>query len=690
MAFKAHFYMWLFLSAILWHTPQVRGQKKGQVVNRERTLSVDSYRNATFRYAQLLYSPLSYAHLYTTVNFSNSINQFNHLTHIYDAHLTKLHSIVDDPYFNSTLALLRAKLENGHDYVRFAAFIIGSDDEITMSKMSLPVKNPPSSDEIFFRNPNMWVWESIYGSSREKRQALIMSAIGLFGGVGFGLYNSAEISFLKQKLGDEDNKVGLLAHKLSEIDTTMSTHESRLYTMSTKINDMLKSSDKLEVRSEVNRVVSHYSLALDNVINHVRSISDMLIQGKLQPRFFHQSSVTKAFKSISEKASDHHLLMANTELSEILSEAASFHVDKGQIFFVLHLPLHSKTEFKLYEFINTPFPLVNGSAVAISTPHKWLAINQALSEHMILSDEDHKKCLTRRKGLICPTPVTQRSLKSTCLGSLYLGNMEHIAIHCSILPVDAFSEIVTKLDGNQVAIFSPPHVHTVAYISCPGFNESQQIIVREHETLQIEDSCLLVTPHYIFRSDQQLAITNSFLNRRLISVDNFQFRHIQPSPTLTPFLRHDYRSPENASSPAPSHHTWLLATIIAMLTLGLLLLLGLLPWRIRSRRGDKPERDECSTSLVDGERLPLPPPRHHPAADQASRWWRPRWPVCWPCRRQPAPTGKLEDQSIILSPPSPSSSARQDSGDRRSDGHGDGGIQKQVLKRKLELMIEDE
>lgn len=30
MAFKAHFYMWLFLSAILWHTPQVRGQKKGQ------------------------------------------------------------------------------------------------------------------------------------------------------------------------------------------------------------------------------------------------------------------------------------------------------------------------------------------------------------------------------------------------------------------------------------------------------------------------------------------------------------------------------------------------------------------------------------------------------------------------------------------------------------------------------------
>ena len=669
----------LVISAILIVHRPVQGQKNksGQVVNRSRTLRHDNYRNTTFRYAHRLFSPLSFAHLYTTVNFSNSVTQFNHLVHIFDTHLAKLHSVIDDPYYNSTLSLLRAKLENGADYVRFAASVIDCDTKVASSKSSLPLINPPSSDTLFFRDLNRFDWENYYGgkeNDREKRQA-VLAAIALFGGVGFGVYNTAEIAYLKARLGDENNRVGLLAARLREADTTMSRHESRLFTISTKVNEILKSSTDLEVRNEVNRLISHYSLALDNVINHAHSLSDMLIQGKLQPRFFHHKSVTQAFNRIATKALKHRLIMANTQLSEILTEATSFHVDQGQIFFALHLPMHSETEFELYEFINTPFSLRNGSAVIISTPYKWLAINQALSEHIVLSDEERKKCLSKRKGLICPTSVTQRSLKATCLGSLYLGSMEHMAIHCDITPVDAFAEIVTKLDGNQVAIFSPPHLHTVAYISCPEFNESQQIIVRHHEIVQIGDACMLVTPNFIYRTDQQLAISSSFLNRRLVSVDSFQFRQIKAHATLPPFLRHDFHS--SPIDLSPSHHTWLLSIIIAVLTIGLLLLIGLLCWRVRSKlREERLGREELGPALISGQArasLHLP----HPQQDVSvpSRWWS---PCCWGRR-----AGRTEKRpSITLAPPSPSSLNGRGA---TQDANGDATHQED---RKLELKLD--
>lgn len=663
------------LIVVLFSHIAVQGQKKGQVLNRTRTLSEDSYRNTTFRYSNHLYSTLSFSHLYTSVNFSHSVTQFNHLTHVFDSHLTKLHSVVNDSYFNSTLSLLRAKLENGADFFKFTCFVTSCNSDISMSKLSLPLISPPSSDELFFRNPRNFDWDSYWGN-REKRQALLLSAAALFGGVGFGLYNTAEIQFLKTRLGDENNRIGLLAEKLREVDTSMSRHESRLFTISTKINDILTSSTKIEVDNEVSKVISHFSLALDDVTNHAHSLSDMLIQGKLQPRFFRHDSVTRAFHTISSKARKHHLVMANKELSEILTEATSFHVERSQIFFALHLPLHSEPEFELYEFINTPFSLKNGSAVIISTPHRWLAVNQALSESIILSDEDHKKCLHRRKGLICPTSVTLRSLKSTCLGSLYLGSMEHIAIHCNIVPVDTYSEIVTKLDGNQVAIYSPPHINTVAYVSCPKFNESKQILVRHYEIVQMEESCTLVTPHYIYRTDQQLAISSSFLNRRLVLVDSFQFREVKAHSTLPPFLHHDFRSPLTA--PSSSHHTWLLSVIATILMIGLILLLGILPWRIRStvrRREDKPHQHADGDhgergDLVDGEhKSPLHLPRPQQVAPRTSRWW----PPCIWRRRAGRPE---RSSSISLTPPSPSGSYR--GGDRQGDGHGDGGSQKPI------------
>ena len=655
----------LLLPLLFMHSAQVQGQ--GQVLNRSRTLNSEEERNATFRFHSNLYFPLDFAHLFTTVNFSKSIEHYNHLVFLYDENMSKLHSVVNGSYFNSTLSLLRAKLENAADYIHYCCFVINCDAVVRQSKTALPLMKPPSSDEIFFSRPSRLDWEKYLG--RKKRQALLLAGAAFFGGVGLSIYNGAEIAYLKKKLGDEDNKIGLIAHRLRETDLKMSENEAIMFTMSKKINQVIRTTSHVANETEINRVVAHFSLALDNVINHAHSLSEMLTQKKLQPRFFHESSITQAFQNIQETAKTHNLIRANTEVPQILMESASFYVQDNNIFYSIHIPLHGETKFELYEYINAPLSLKNGSAVRISSPEKYVAVS--VSEHATLTNEEHSKCLPRQKGLICPTAVTRRTLKASCLGSLYIGSDEHIRIHCALEPLTTFTEMVTKLDGNQVAIFSPPHLHTVAYITCPGSNHSREIIVMHSEVIQLENSCTLSTPNFIYRSDQQLDISSSFISRKLISVDSFQSHEITIPSTLRPPPSHGFRTPLPVASPQQLH--WLLSLIVIILILGLILLIGILLWRVtprddRTRSGRRRrQRDEPGDDLVGDEDKALSKALHHrlPGSPELDvrPWLAPKPRTRWwlPCARRTRLRQGQKEWSIGGSP-SPASPAASDPG----------------------------
>ena len=635
-------------------------------VRREIIHKTASMRNFTFRSINSVYTSLSFAHLYSFINYSQAIEKFNTFTYIYDNELEKIHPVLNSlniSDFNATFTMLSAKLQSAFDFLNFISFTLDCPIEVSQSKFQFELRSPPSLSDFMYIDPLDW--------KRPKRQAFLGGMAFATLGLGLvSLFNGPELLHLKSQLSQEKHNMNLVVARLRETDSIISRQAQRIFTIRRAVNKLIEASEYNEARILVNELIAHLSLSLDEIVYYSESLVSILQNKRVHPRFFTSTSMSNAFKQVKMSAEKHNLVPANKKASEVIFEPLSYHIEKGTIFLAIHLALHAEQEYKLFQYVNSPLLFPDGTAMQLSSSFPTLlAVHDA--ENFVLSEDDRRRCLPKDKGLICPPVAIRRSLKTTCLGSLYLGSFEALQLHCKFESLDPYTEILSVMDGQSIVVFAPPHAQVPAYVTCPLSNMSRQLIIRNYETLHLGDNCDILFPHFIFRANSQLKINGTFISRKLVDFTEEGFRAIVKSTPsqISPFSKLTFQTPLNTISNSSENEfaPWLQITVIILLTLGVFVLgTALLMQRLRGKRPDRqrggrlPRQGESDVGVVEKPREW--PNRHNgedghqhlllhvadklePHPQPARRWWH-------FFKRREVDTGRKEGKASVALPPS--------------------------------------
>ncbi len=161
---------------------------------------------------------------------------------------------------------------------------------------------------------------------------------------------------------------------------------------------------------------------------------------------------------------------------------------------------------ELYEFLPLPIHF-NFSANVSITPdvglNKLLAIGHSKSYQTISSTDLHS-CLHLGDTFFCKgRQVMEKSLKKSCLGSLYLANAEAIQNTCKFMVAET-SERILKLEENTWAVYYTGTINTNQV--CQAKNTIQTHQINSGDTVTVEPGCYIRTIDHVISADESKTI----------------------------------------------------------------------------------------------------------------------------------------------------------------------------------------
>jgi len=182
--------------------------------------------------------------------------------------------------------------------------------------------------------------------------------------------------------------------------------------------------------------------------------------------------------------------------SDLFQVEVSHLYDPKMLHLIVHIPLVSNANLlELYEFL----PLLihfNFSANVLITPdvgqNNLLAIGHSKSFQTISSTDLHS-CLHLGDTFFCKgRKVMEKSLKKSCLGSLYLANAEAIQNTCKFKVAEA-SEWIFELAENT---------GTITNQDCQARNTIQTHLFNSGDTVTVEPGCYIRTIDHVISADE--------------------------------------------------------------------------------------------------------------------------------------------------------------------------------------------
>lgn len=568
------------------HTPQV--WKSSQVDFKL------GKQNLTFKRLGNLFHNKDHAHLFTNLNYTRTLLEYNRLIHVLDIYLEKGQNRAPNGSFHSFNTLI-SKCRNTQETFEFVCSLIGCKYPVAKSKKVPPPLQLESAMDIYDFASNL-ARKSFDmrepggggdGSAAPHEQAALhlvarrqaVLAATLLGAASFGvsLFSTEEISSLQNDLQKDESKIQLISSELHNRDLAISTLSDRTFTLRRRLNSLIRKEKEDEFLSEVNSLLDHFSVALDNVYIYAMALSQMIVSKKFQPRFFLKESLIKGIRKVKKQASKAGLRLVDDTFLELLSQPISFNSDGTTLFLAIHIGLRSERKYQRYELVDFPLITPDGSRLELVENKNTLILDSSMSEHLVLSESELNQCTKRGKDRICPNFVTYKSLRETCLGSLFIADHDFIGQNCKFKKVNPLRESVHRINEAEVIVFSPPHTRTPVFISCHEENASTQVLVQGLEHFHLKRGCEMSTPHFLFKATAQLGIAAQFVTRKLISMENIRFA-IESNPVA----EIDQFKPIPRENPIPhtlSHHTHIL--YIVALTLVSVLAGSLLYCRAR-------------------------------------------------------------------------------------------------------------
>ena len=385
-------------------------------------------------------------------------------------------------------------------------------------------------DDIFNETPNSTSTRQSNDHIRRKRVAPLLvggAVLGITGVLGtfMGMYNTYEITQLKDRLAESEKNHNLLVHvtkrqeeQIHRITENMNAIVSLIKLMSSKNPALIAE----QISAQISLLEARLTMATNAVqqLQHRRLAIDYLDTWQLEEMHAATSNIAKerGYTLMPEKVSDYFQVEAS-------------YLRNGQdIIIMLHVPciVHEQL-LTIYRYIPLPFPIpkltnIDKTTIADLYKHRMGDTMQAGAEEMdalmivpeaeliavshddkfqVLSQSDLASCIKRNKIYLCENhQVLHTDLSNSCLGSIYSNFEQGIKMNCRAMR-KPLAETVYQLSPTNYLVFTPAPYKTT--IECKNGANIPVFLTKIYQ-LHVPEDCKITLKSHEIQSDFNIRI----------------------------------------------------------------------------------------------------------------------------------------------------------------------------------------
>jgi hypothetical protein len=317
--------------------------------------------------------------------------------------------------------------------------------------------------------------------------AIVSGVIGTL----MGWFTQRRLNNLRDRLDEVQDQQNWLLHvqtvSLSRLNSMDNAIQQLYKALKTGHTAWINYSALDQVRSQLRFNLQKLIRALQAA--HYRRLSlDLLPSEKLK----------KLFDAAARKAKSHHHQLLLHHPSDLLQIETSYLHDGQDVHLMLHIPMApSDSLLRLFQLRPFPLPFSPTHMLLPAPAHQILAISansirlsaELSAIHLLGCHRVNQVYLCERSG------VLKKFLNDTCLGSLYMQDLEGAMTLCE-LDIIHEAEFVLQLNDNWYLVHSPAPL--TSCIDCLNSSVSEIFIKKGANRIHVSPSCRLhLTSHVL-------------------------------------------------------------------------------------------------------------------------------------------------------------------------------------------------
>ena len=324
---------------------------------------------------------------------------------------------------------------------------------------------------------------------------IILSLIG----ISLGTFNGVQIQNLDQKMAKGEKELALLK------DITH-LHEDHLHLLDakTKLHDQMFLDLSVDDPAVYLSTYQNVNMGLEQQVEMVRAAISAGQQHRLAPGVFNEEaleSVVAYTEQVCKEQNFENLIHHTSDLYQ-LETSFLYNPDNKTFSSILHIPLVKKEDLlKLYQYMPMPLNthLTSEHSLAPYVGHRDMIAVKGDGVYKVLAKTDLLGCFQMGDYHFCHgNTILQTDMKSSCLSSIFIGDIEASRENCRFQVVSK-KETILQLDSNHFQMFSPQTINVLE--DCKETQRSFQ--VTNGATIKIPSGCTAYTQDHLLRADEE-------------------------------------------------------------------------------------------------------------------------------------------------------------------------------------------
>ena len=357
----------------------------------------------------------------------------------------------------------------------------------------------------------------------EKRQIgqILSTALG---GVGtlMGLFNSNEIRDIARGVTQNKRKI----NSIIDIQQITNEHLNQLEISMEQVTSILRVmllNNPSHLNSEIEDILSKGQNAVTRITNLVQQVQNR----RMSVDLLTPTALKQLFKHLEEQADKQSLELLINKPSDLFQIEASYLHENKTLVIILHVPMVAEdNKLNLYQYI--PFPLsqsLGANTTITPTVNKDLIAVGKQHQYKILGQTDLAACTKLGQNFLCEgRSVLRTDLENSCLGALFVHNLEGTLKHCQF-ELGETREHVFQTGPNEWLVSAPQPFSSV--MQCE--KEHDTIFVKTISTITVKPGCKLYLKSHVIQPDTGLRSTYEIKQHSW----EWDIQHLFPTANLT-------------------------------------------------------------------------------------------------------------------------------------------------------------
>ena len=320
------------------------------------------------------------------------------------------------------------------------------------------------------------------------------SAFSIIGGVIgtlMGWFSQRRLNNLRDRMEEVEDQ----QHRLLQVQVVQLQRIEEIETAIKQLYQALKNSHSAWISySSLDYARDQLRANLQKLIRALQAAHHRRLSIDLLP----SDTLKKLFDAAARKAKSHHHQLLLRHPSDLLQIETSYVHDGHDVHLILHIPMApSDSLLRLFQLRPFPLPFSETHMLMPNPELQILAISanadrlsvELSAVHLLGCHRVNQVYMCERSG------VLKRFLNDTCLGSLYMQDLQGATTLCemNIIPI---AETVLQLQDNWYLVHSP--IALTSRIDCLNSSASEVFIRRGANRIHVSPSCRLhLTSHVL-------------------------------------------------------------------------------------------------------------------------------------------------------------------------------------------------